>query len=55
MPLGADKRFRMPGPDGKTIIYTDLKMGDSFFMPAEESAEMKTLPESIGRSHDSLY
>jgi PhnB protein len=55
MPFGADDRFRMPGPDGKTIMYTDLKMGDYVFMLTEESAEMKTLLESIGRSHDSLY
>jgi hypothetical protein len=43
MPIGADERFRMPGPDGKTIMYTDLKMGDYVFMLTEESAEMKTL------------
>ena len=39
----------MYGPDGKTIMHADLKIGDSAFMLTEESKEMKALsPESIG-------
>jgi len=49
--LGAEERFRMHGPDGKTIMHADLKIGDSVFMLTEESKEMKALsPESIGGS-----
>jgi PhnB protein len=54
--FGAEERFRMHGPDGKTIMHADLKIGDSVFMLTEESTEMKALsPESIGGSPVSLY
>src|ERR687887_572964 len=54
--FGAEERFRMHGPDGKTIMHADLKIGDSVFMLTEESTEMKTLsPESIGGSPVSMY
>jgi PhnB protein len=52
----AEERFRMHGPDGKTIMHAELKIGDSVFMLTEESIEMKTLsPESIGGSPVSMY
>ena len=54
--FGAEERFRMHGPDGKTIMHADLKIGDSVFMLTEESRDMKSLsPESIGGSPVSLY
>jgi len=54
--FNAEERFRMHGPDGRTIMHADLKIGDSIFMLTEESTEMKTLsPESIGGSPVSLY
>jgi PhnB protein len=54
--LGAEERFRMHGPDGKTIVHADLKIGDSIFMLAEESTEMKShSPESVGGSPISIY
>src|SRR5919198_3224993 len=54
--FGAEERFRMHVPDGKTIMHADLKIGDSVFMLTEESTEMKALsPESIGVSPVSLY
>jgi PhnB protein len=54
--FGAEERFRMHGPDGKTVMHADLKLGDSVFMLTEESTEMKTLsPESIGGSPVSMY
>ncbi|HYZ50235.1 MAG TPA: VOC family protein [Nitrososphaeraceae archaeon] len=54
--FGAEERFRMHGPDGKTILHADLKIGDSVFMLTEEYPEMKALsPESIGGSPISLY
>jgi PhnB protein len=54
--FGAEERFRMQGPDGKSIMHAELKIGDSIFMLAEESAEMKChSPESIGGSPVSMY
>jgi PhnB protein len=53
---GAEERFHMYGPDGKTIMHADLKIGDSVFMLTEESKEMNALsPESIGGSPVSMY
>jgi PhnB protein len=48
--LGAEERFRMHGPDGKTVMHADLKLGDSVFMLTEESTEMKTLRNQLGKS-----
>ena len=54
--FGAEERFRMQGPDGKSIMHAELKIGDSIFMLAEESVEMKChSPESIGGSPVSMY
>ena len=54
--FSAEERFRMHGPDGKTIMHAELKIGDSVFMLTEESPDMKSLsPESIGGSPISLY
>jgi PhnB protein len=54
--FSAEERFRMHGPDGKTIMHADLKIGDSVFMLTEESIEMKALsPETIGGSPVSMY
>ncbi len=54
--FSAEERFRMHGPDGKTIMHADLKIGDSVFMLTEESTEMKAFsPESIGGSPVSMY
>lgn len=54
--FGAEERFRMSGPDGKSIMHAELKIGDSIFMLSEESKEMKAhSPESIGGSPVSMY
>ncbi len=54
--FNAEERHRMYGPDNKTIMHADLKIGDSAFMLTEESKEMKALsPESIGGSPVSMY
>ena len=54
--FGAEERYRMHGPDGKTIMHADLKIGDSVFMLTEESKEMKAVsPESIGGSPVIMY
>ena len=46
----------MHGPDGKSIMHAELKIGDSIFMLSEESPEMNThSPESIGGSPVGMY
>ncbi len=39
--LSAQKRYTMPGPDGKTM-HGEILIGDSIIMIARESAEMKS-------------
>ena len=34
--FGAQERFRMPGPDGKTVGHAELVIGDSIVMLADE-------------------
>ena len=46
--FGAIERFRLPGPDGKTIMHGELQIGDSIFMlgaemPAGECKSPATL------------
>ncbi len=54
--FGAKERFRMEGPDNKSIGHVELTIGDSVFMLTEESPYMKCLsPESVGGSPVSLY
>ena len=38
--FGAELRGKMPGPDGKTIMHAELKIGDSIIMLADECPEM---------------
>jgi PhnB protein len=54
--FGAEEHFRMQGPDGKSIMHAELKIGDSVFMLSEESPQMDThSPESIGGSPVGMY
>ena len=54
--FGAEERFRMITPDGKSIAHAQLKIGDSLFMIADEFPQMNSLsPESIGGSPVSMY
>jgi len=47
--FGAEETKRMPGPDGKSIMHAELKIGDSFFFLADEFPSMGALsPQSIG-------
>jgi len=46
--FGAVERFRMPGPDGKTIGHAELMIGDSLLMLSDE------MPEHGIRSPQSL-
>ncbi len=38
--FGAKERFRMPGPDGKTIGHAEITIGDSIIMLADEFPQM---------------
>ena len=54
--FGAEEHFRMQGPESKSIMHAELKIGDSVFMLSEESPQMDThSPESIGGSPVGMY
>lgn len=54
--FGAKQRFRMNGPDNKSLAHVELEIGDSIFMLTEESPYMKCpSPESVGGSPVSMY
>ena len=38
--FGAEEVFRMPGPDGKTIMHAELKIGNSMIFLADEFPTM---------------
>jgi len=38
--FGAVERFRMPGPDGKTIMHAELVIGDSIIFLCDEFPDM---------------
>ena len=51
--LGAEERFRMPGPDG-TIGHAELEIGDSVIMLADEYAEIGHLGPKDGATPVSI-
>lgn len=54
--FGAEELGRMYGPDGKTIVHAELKIGDSrFFLTDEFPAFGNRSPESLGGTGSSLY
>jgi uncharacterized glyoxalase superfamily protein PhnB len=54
--FGAEEIARMPGPDGKTIMHAELKIGDSMLMLAGEFPEMGCLsPLSVGGTAVTLH
>ncbi len=47
--FGAEEMKRMPGPNGKSIIHAELKIGNSRLMLVDEFPEMNARgPETIG-------
>jgi len=47
--FGAEEIGRVPGPDGKSLMHADLRIGDSYVFLVDEFPEMGCRgPESIG-------
>jgi uncharacterized glyoxalase superfamily protein PhnB len=44
MALGAEETFRMHGPDGKTVVHAEIRIGDSMVTLSDEfpSSEVKS-------------
>jgi len=54
--FGAEERGVMPGPDGKSVLHAELRIGDSIVMLADENAmqECKSA-QTLGGSPVSFY
>ncbi len=54
--FGAEELVRFPGPDGKTIMHAEIKIGDSIIFVGEEYPNMGArAPQSLGGTTGSLY
>jgi uncharacterized glyoxalase superfamily protein PhnB len=54
--FGAEEVMRMPGPDGKTVMHAELKIGDSMLMVCDEFPDMGCKgPQSIGGTPVTLH
>jgi uncharacterized glyoxalase superfamily protein PhnB len=54
--LGAEERARFIGPDGKSIMHAELKIGDSVIMLGGEQADKGCRsPQTLGGTPVSLY
>src|SRR3989441_13235353 len=54
--LGAEELMRIPGPDGKSLMDAELKIGDSIFMLSDEQPGVGCrAPASVGGPTSYLY
>jgi uncharacterized glyoxalase superfamily protein PhnB len=54
--FGAQEFYRFLGPDGKTIMHTELQIGNSRIMLSEEAPQMNCKsPQSLGGTGIYLY
>jgi PhnB protein len=54
--FGAQEVERMPGPDGKSVMHAELKIGDSIVMLSDEFPQMGTRsPQTLGGSSGYLF
>jgi uncharacterized glyoxalase superfamily protein PhnB len=54
--FGAHERFRMPGPDGKTIMHAEIQIGNSIVMLADEFPGMgNKSPKGLGGTPVTLH
>jgi len=54
--FGAKEVYRFPGPDGKSIMHAEIRIGDSPVMLCDEMPEMRCLsPRSTGGPTGAIY
>ena len=54
--FGAEEIGRMHGPDGKTVMHAELKIGDSRLFLCDEIPEMEIRgPETLGGTASGIY
>ena len=54
--LGAEELMRMPGPDGKSIMHAELRIGDSIVFLSDEFPDMGCRsPQSLGGTATALH
>ena len=54
--FGAQELFRMPGPDGKSTMHAEIKIGDSIIMLNDEMPQMGCMsPQSVGGASSGVY
>ncbi len=54
--LGAQEIMRMNGPDGRTLMHAEIRIGDSIIMLSDEQPEMGCrAPASVGGPTSYLY
>lgn len=54
--FGAEEIRRLPGPDGKSLIHAELKIGNSRLLLVDEFPEMDCRgPQSVGGSPVSIH
>jgi len=54
--FGAEESVRMAGPDGKSVMHAELRIGDSLFFVGDEAPDMGALsPQSIGGTPCTLH
>jgi len=54
--FGAEELTRVLGPDGKSVMHSELKIGDSRFFLGEEMPGMECRsPESLGGTASGIY
>ena len=47
--FGAQEMFRLPGPDGQTIVHAEMNVGGSVIMLSDENQQMNAMsPETRG-------
>ena len=54
--FGAEEIVRMPGPDGKSVMHAEIKIGNSMLMIADEfpQAEVKS-PKTLGGTSVNIF
>jgi PhnB protein len=53
--FGAEEQFRIPAPDGKSLMHAEIKIGSSIVFLGDESPDMGCRsPQSLGGSAGSL-